>query len=159
MARPRFTQIPTPADAEDDERIYAVAKNGEYAGWVETSRAQEGWAAYRPTGDPIGARFDTRRAAAAALVGNARLTTPSDKLAQAQNERRRPHTTLYVTEAEMARLRSLAASLGFFTERGPHAKQRGSVTALAEALAHADARDHRSTLATLRGLLVGRARD
>ncbi len=158
MARLRLTQIPTPADAEDDQRIYAVAKNDEYAGWVETSRAQEGWAAYRPTGDPVGGRFDTRRDAAAALVGNARLSTPSDKLTQAQDERRRPHTTLYVTDAEMARLRSLAA-LGFFTERGPHAKQRGSVTALAEALALADARDHRSTLATLRGLLAGRARD
>ena len=61
MARLRFTAIPTPANAEDDQRIYAVAKNGEYAGWVETSRAEEGWMAYRPTGDPVGARFDTRR--------------------------------------------------------------------------------------------------
>jgi hypothetical protein len=159
MARLRFTQIPTPANAEDDQRAYAVANNGEYAGWVETNRAQEGWAAYQPNGDPVGVQFGTRRDAAAALVGNARVPAPSDKLAQAQNERRRPHTTLYVTDAEMVRLRSLAAALGFLTERGPHAKQRGSVTALAEALAHADARDHHSTLTTLRGLLAGRARD
>lgn len=159
MARLRFTAIPTPANAEDDQRIYAVAKDGEYAGWVETRRSEKGWLAYRPTGEPVGARFDTRREAAAALVGNARLNGHGDALPQERDARRRPHTTLYVTDAEMARLRSLAAALGFFTERGPHAKQRGSVTALAEALAHADARDHRATLATLRGLLANHARD
>ncbi|MFN8517398.1 MAG: hypothetical protein U0841_33500 [Chloroflexia bacterium] len=159
MARLRFTQIPAPADAEDDQRTYAVAKNGEYAGWVETSRSGKGWDAYRPSGDAVGARFGTRREAAAALVGNARLSTSATDLAQEREGRRRPHTTLYVTDTEMARLRSLAASLGFFTERGPHAKQRGSVTALAEALAQADARDHRSTLATLRGLLAETAGD
>jgi len=154
MARLRFTQIPAPADAEDNQRTYAVARNGEYAGWVETSRAGKGWEAYRPTGDPVGAQFGTRREAAAALAGNARLTTRAEDPAEDRVGRRRPHTTLYVTDIEMARLRSLAASLGFFTERGPHAKQRGSVTALAEALALADARDHRSTLAALRGLLA-----
>jgi hypothetical protein len=154
MARLRFTQIPTPADAEDDQRTYAVSKEGEYAGWVETSHAVHGWEAFRPSGDPVGMRFETRREAAAALVGNARAVTRADDSEQERVERRRPHTTLYVTDTEMARLRQLAASLGFFTERGPHAKQRGSVTALAEALAQADARDHRSTLATLRGLLA-----
>jgi hypothetical protein len=159
MARLRFTQIPAPADAEDDQRVYAVARDGEYAGWVETNRTTRGWEAYRPTGDPVGGRFGTRREAAAALVGNARLTARAGDPAEERAGRRRPHTTLYVTDTEMARLRSLAASLGFFTERGPHAKQRGSVTALAEALAEADARDHRSTLATLRGLLAENSGD
>jgi hypothetical protein len=159
MTRLRFTQIPAPADAEDEQRTYAVSNEGEYAGWVETYGTGQGWEAYRPTGSPVGVRFETRREAAAALIGKAQATERGDDPAQERAERRRPHTTLYVTDTEMARLRNLAAALGFYTERGPHAKQRGSVTALAEALAEADARDHRSTLRTLRGLLAGNSGD
>jgi hypothetical protein len=159
MPRLRFTQIPAPANAEDDQRTYAVAREGEYIGWVESYGTGRGWEAFRPTGEPVGGRFATRREAAAALAGNNSLTAQPNERVGDQSDRRRPHTTLYVTDTEVARLRNLAACLGFFTERGPHAKQRGSITALAEALAHADARDHRSTLATLRSLLAGRARD
>jgi hypothetical protein len=34
---------------------------------------------------------------------------------------RRPHTTLYLTDVELATLRTLAAALGYYTRRGRYA--------------------------------------
>jgi hypothetical protein len=147
MADLRFTPIPVPADVEDGQDAFAVLASGAYLGRVESSgsgRARR-WAAYGPAGARVEGWFASRDEAASVLEG--RPAPPAPEAAP------RPHTAVYVTDAELATLRALAAALGYFTKRGPHAKRRGSVTALNAALARAAGRDLPFTLAVLRGLL------
>jgi hypothetical protein len=155
MADVRLDPIPTAADADDDQRSYAVIVDGLYAGRVESQPNARFWAAYRPNGGLISNQFTSRRDAVDALTP----ATPSRAVGDEANghDGRRPHTALYVTDAELAMLQRLAASLGYYTQRGPHAKARGSVTALAAALARAAEDDGQLTLASLR-VLFGRTK-
>ena len=155
MADVRLTPIPVAANADDDQRNYAVTVDSHYVGWIEWHPQTKQWLAYRANGSPIGTRFASRHEAAAALVPAAPACTAGE--GQAGNDERRPHTALYVTDAELVTLQRLAASLGYFTRRGPHAKARGSVTALAAALARAAEDDGQLTLASLR-VLFGRTK-
>ena len=154
MADLHLTPIPAPADAEDGQEYYGVLTSVGYIGRVESrasGREESGtprrWAAYGPDGARVGRWFPSRAAAATALGdrGRVRSAAPGDAP--------RPHTALYVTDAELATLQSLAATLGLYTQRGPHAKERGSVTALAAAIARAAERNQPFVVAVLRGLL------
>ena len=65
----------------------------------------------------------------------------------------RPRTSFDVTREDMAALRALAASLGYFVNRGPGAGELGNITRLLGALAAAYRRDQDGTTAALRVLL------
>ena len=155
MADPRFTPIPTPADAEEGQEHFAVTTRAGYAGWVASHHAarrgdpggERRWAAYRPDSGRVGRWFADRAAAAAALADQRRGDP-------AAGDQPRPHTTLYVTDTELATLQALAATLGYYTRRGPHAKERGSITGLATALARAADRNPLGTVTVLRGLFA-----
>ena len=153
MDKLHLTLIPTPADAEADQRNYAVTVDQTYIGWVESRPQQRRWAAYRANGALVSEQFATRREAAATLASA--IGTAPNRAELDDCDQRRPHTSLYVTDSELAMLQELAASLGYYTRRGPHAKERGSVTALATALARAAADDTTYTLAALRRLFSG----
>ena len=156
MTELRFTAIPTPAQAEDGQEHFAVSTPTGYAGWIESHpAARRGdpagarrWAAYGPDGARVGRWFVSRGDAATALADLQRAPSSAPRDAP------RPHTALYVTGAELTTLQALAAALGYRTRRGPHAGERGSVTALAAALARAAERNRPFTVAVLRGLLA-----
>lgn len=145
----RLTPIPTPADAPDEQRSYAVLAGETYVGRVESHHPGRRWAAYRANGALVSDQFVRRREAAAALAAAAIRTRDA---ATECPDARRPHTAIYVTDTELAALQRLAAALGYYTRRGPHAKTRGSVTALATALAQAAEDDGPLTLTVLRRL-------
>ncbi len=65
----------------------------------------------------------------------------------------KPRTSFAVTAEEMVSLRELAASLGFYTSRGPGAGTIGNITALLSAIAEAHRQDPKSVAAMMRGLL------
>ncbi|MGN6700753.1 MAG: hypothetical protein ACTHMR_21555 [Thermomicrobiales bacterium] len=75
------------------------------------------------------------------------------------DEERTPRTSLNVSEEEMAILRDIAATLGYYTTRGPGAGRRGNVTMLMRALAEAGKQNQAFTVATLAGLLQSRLGD
>jgi len=152
MAEWRVVPIPAPADAADGQEFYAVLVGADYAGRVASHPPGRGggaprWAAEGPDGARVGRWHPARAAAAAALADRHRAA------GRAPGDAPRPHTSLYVTAAELAALQRLAAGLGYYTRRGPHAGGRGSVTALGAALASAAERDYPFALAVLRGLL------
>ncbi|MDP9380749.1 MAG: hypothetical protein M3Q29_11495 [Chloroflexota bacterium] len=71
----------------------------------------------------------------------------------------KPRTSFAVTSEEMDSLRNLAASLRYYTTRGPGAGQIGNITALLSALAAAYARQPDAVQTALHGLLSRRDND
>jgi hypothetical protein len=155
MTGMHLVPIPAPANADDGQEYYAVLTHAGYAGRVESQACAEEqsdtphrWAAYGPDGARIGRWFTSRASAAATLGDRGRIRGP------VAEDVSRPHTALYVTDAELATLRSLAAALGLYTRRGPHAGERGSVTALAAVLARAAECNQPLVVAVMRGLIA-----